>query len=155
MIPVEQTNYGKHKGNCLTACVASLLEVPISSIPEFCVDGEWFERLHKFCEENGFFLLYWRHTENMPMLALGAYIILLLQLEGEDDYHTVVGKTVLDYKTPITDAEVENCFALTELAGAKVGDIRWAWKTELVHDPNTRGYPTVVGPVGYIMIGKQ
>lgn len=31
MIPVEQTNYTRNHGNCLTACVASLLEVPIES----------------------------------------------------------------------------------------------------------------------------
>ena len=29
-----------------------------------------------------------------------------------------------------------------------------AWAAELVHDPNQHGIPPVVGPSGYIMIGK-
>jgi len=151
MTPVPQTNYGRHQGNCLTACIASVLDVPISSVPEFCVDGEWFARLDAFCRENGFFLLYWRHSENIPLICLNAYVILLLALEGESDLHAVVARTTIESKEPITDAEIERGAALAEDAGG----IRWGWKSELVHDPNERGYPPVEGVRGYIMIGKQ
>jgi hypothetical protein len=34
MIPVTQTQLGDH-GNCLSACVASLLEIPIECVPNF------------------------------------------------------------------------------------------------------------------------
>jgi hypothetical protein len=34
MIPVTQTRMGDH-GNCLSACVASLLEIPIEWVPNF------------------------------------------------------------------------------------------------------------------------
>jgi hypothetical protein len=151
MTPVEQTSYLKHKGNCLTACVASILDVPISSLPEFCVDGEWFERLESFCRENGFFLLYWRHSESVPIFCSSAYVILLLSLQGEEDLHCVVAKTCVDSKDPVTDEEIECGAALAEDAGG----VRWGWRSEIVHDPNKRGYPPVKEVRGYIMIGKQ
>ena len=34
MIPITQTETGD-RGNCLSACVASLLEIPIESVPNF------------------------------------------------------------------------------------------------------------------------
>ena len=151
MTPVEQTSYEKNKGNCLTACVASLLDVPISAVPEFCVDGEWFTRLDAFCRDNGFFLLYWKHAANLPMVCINAYVILLLSLEGENTLHAVVAKTEIESKDPITDEEIERCAALSEDAGGT----RWSWRSQIVHDPNTRGYPPVTGVTGYIMIGKQ
>jgi hypothetical protein len=138
MTPVEQTNYGKHNGNCLTACVASILDLPVSALPEFCIDGLWFTRLHEFCAENGFSLTYWKFSEQMP-LCLGAYVIVLLRLEGEDDYHAVVGRAVLE--------------SIREL-GADA-DIEWTWHAEIVHDPNTHGYPPVKEVAGYILISKQ
>jgi hypothetical protein len=151
MTPVAQTKYGRHQGNCLTACVATVLDVPISSLPEFCVDGEWFSRLDSFCRENGFFLLYWRHAENTPILCFNAYIILLLSLQGEDDLHAVVAKTSLESKHPVTDEDIEQGAALAEDAGG----FMWGWRSEIVHDPNERGYPPVEEIRGYIMIGKQ
>lgn len=108
MTPIFQTNYGKGNGNCLTACVASILDVPISSLPEFCVDGEWFARLDEFCRENGFFLLYWRHSRDLPIICLNSYLILLLSLQGENDLHAVVGKSSVESKDPITNKEIEN-----------------------------------------------
>jgi hypothetical protein len=39
--PVDQTAYGLHDGDCFNACVASILEVPITHVPRFA--GEhWF-----------------------------------------------------------------------------------------------------------------
>lgn len=151
MTPVEQTSYGKHQGNCLTACVASVLDVPISSVPEFCVDGEWFQRLDTFCRENGFFLLYWRHSGNIPLICLNAYVILLLALEGEEDLHAVVAKTSVESQAPVTEQDIENGECLSEDAGG----VRWGWRSEMVHDPNKRGYPPIKEVRGYIMIGKQ
>lgn len=33
MKPVDQTTFGAPHGNCLMACVASILEVPLDSLP--------------------------------------------------------------------------------------------------------------------------
>lgn len=39
MIPVDQTLFGDGKGNCFAACLASVLEVSLDSVPNFCVDN--------------------------------------------------------------------------------------------------------------------
>ena len=50
MKPVDQTTFGFPGGNCFSACVASLLELPIDEVPYFMGDsleddgGAWFER---------------------------------------------------------------------------------------------------------------
>lgn len=138
MTPTEQTNYEKGKGNCLTACVASVLDVPISSLPEFCIDGEWFIRLSEFCTNNGFILAYWRHSSDVPLICMGAYLILLLTLEGTEEMHAVIAKAAVK--------SVENM---------ESGETRWEWHTELVHDPNTRYVPNPTGVHSYILIAKQ
>jgi hypothetical protein len=35
VIPVDQTTFGMPGGNCFSACVASILELPISEVPYF------------------------------------------------------------------------------------------------------------------------
>ena len=40
MKPVQQTITGEG-GDCLRACVASLLELPIEEVPNFCEDRDW------------------------------------------------------------------------------------------------------------------
>jgi hypothetical protein len=44
MLPVDQTTYGPTHGNCISACVASILELPIEVVPYF-IDEHWWERL--------------------------------------------------------------------------------------------------------------
>jgi hypothetical protein len=34
MIPVDQTKFGMPAGNCLAACVASILECPLADVPD-------------------------------------------------------------------------------------------------------------------------
>lgn len=43
MIPIEQTKFGT-KGNCLAACIASILGVPLADVPE-CDGGAYGSRL--------------------------------------------------------------------------------------------------------------
>lgn len=158
--PVPQTSYGKGLGNCLTACVASVLDVPIGAVPEFCqpADGLWFNRLYSFCLDSGFSLVYWRHSENVPVLCLNSYVILLLVLEGEEDMHAVVAKSSLkriSTEEPRSDKQVESDFEASEVIGSPRDSVRWEWESEVVHDPNQRGYPPVKEVYGYLMIGRQ
>ena len=49
MKPVDQTTFGFPGGNCFSACVASLLEIPLDVVPYFMGetlegDGAWFEK---------------------------------------------------------------------------------------------------------------
>lgn len=45
MRPVMQTSLTLQSGNCFAACVASLLDLPLSDVPNFAVAGEdwWFK----------------------------------------------------------------------------------------------------------------
>ncbi|MDT0435624.1 MULTISPECIES: hypothetical protein [Streptomyces] len=44
-------------GNCLQAVVASLLELPLHTVPHFAAGGEdWLERLVGFCHGHGYAL---------------------------------------------------------------------------------------------------
>lgn len=42
---IKQTLFGNLKGNCFTACIASILEIPIETIPHFCKGGDesWYQ----------------------------------------------------------------------------------------------------------------
>lgn len=79
MIPIEQTIFydpdappEKQRGNCLSAVVASLLELSIEEVPNFVQDHvnhegdpewDWWTRLHNFVREQGFRLRYLRAVE--------------------------------------------------------------------------------------------
>jgi hypothetical protein len=44
VIPVDQTTFGVPGGNCFSACVASLLELPIGAVPYFMHHGDgWWD----------------------------------------------------------------------------------------------------------------
>lgn len=50
VIPVDQTGLGPG-GNCLSACVASVLEIPLAEVPNFNDDPEdWAEALLAWCD---------------------------------------------------------------------------------------------------------
>lgn len=70
MIPVHQTKFydpdappDQQRGNCLTAVVASLLELPIDAVPNFVQDDvdhgnedpewNWWTRMHRFVQSHG------------------------------------------------------------------------------------------------------
>ena len=36
MKPVDQTRFGDEEGNCFQACLASVLEIPLDKVPDFC-----------------------------------------------------------------------------------------------------------------------
>jgi hypothetical protein len=91
MTPVDQTTFGVKRfpylpGNCLSACVASILDLPIESVPLFVeksdpCDGVWSERLDAWLQQRGlralilpasvvfvpplgFYILYGRSVKN-------------------------------------------------------------------------------------------
>lgn len=141
MKPVFQTRYGAGQGNCLTACVASILETTIDALPEFCdaKGAEWFDRLYDYCKRHDLSLIYWSHKDDVPIIALNAFVILEMALEGIDaENHAVIGKT-----------------ARSGTFIRKDGSKAWEWETDIVHDPSEKWHPPFTKPVGYIMIGKN
>lgn len=56
---VDQTEFSSHAGsttgNCLSACVANLLSVPLEGIPNFAkLGGAWFPAFTTFLRNNGY-----------------------------------------------------------------------------------------------------
>lgn len=54
MIPIMQTLFGDKKGNCFPACIASILEVPLDRVPNFCVDfpNSWSQEANRWLARN-------------------------------------------------------------------------------------------------------
>lgn len=59
MKPVIQTVYGESKGNCMSACIASLLELEIDEVPCFVRDyqNKWYEAMQEWLGKKGIMLL--------------------------------------------------------------------------------------------------
>lgn len=59
MKPVDQTIFGPELGNCFAACVASVLELPLEDVPNFCEGGDhgWFDRLRAWLRPRGLWAL--------------------------------------------------------------------------------------------------
>jgi hypothetical protein len=47
---VFQTKFGKPEGNCHAACLASIFEIELDSIPSFGRDSYWFDRFVEWCQ---------------------------------------------------------------------------------------------------------
>lgn len=56
MTPVMQTRFTKDgdRGNCMTACVASLLDLPIESVPYFIGEPDFWDAVLDFLFKNGY-----------------------------------------------------------------------------------------------------
>jgi hypothetical protein len=70
MKPVDQTIFydpaEPPRGNCLAACVASLLELPIEEVPNFCAAEQWLEGYISFLREHGCDLVSNRYFPDGP-----------------------------------------------------------------------------------------
>jgi hypothetical protein len=58
VIPADQTRFGSAEGNCFSACVASILEIPLEDVPQFMV-GDWWANFTAWCEPRGIIPKYW------------------------------------------------------------------------------------------------
>lgn len=92
MTPIKQTIADARKGDCLRACVASLLDMPIEKVPNFVgmfpddvPEGEfgWFEFLFYWLQFNNY-----RHRGHFGTERLDEY-------EGIDGYVLVSVKSTL------------------------------------------------------------
>lgn len=62
MKPVDQTVFGYPNGNCLLACVASILEVPLADLPHMgpeTHDGSWWGLVQGVLQARGHTLVYY------------------------------------------------------------------------------------------------
>lgn len=80
MKPVCQTIFGTGRGNCFAACVASILELPIEEVPNFCADtpeGEnWYPPFQAWAAARG--------VIGMPFVLPSADCEVLLRLARDE-----------------------------------------------------------------------
>lgn len=57
MIPVDQDIFGGGKGNCWAACLATLLDKPLSEVPNFCgeMGDAWWEETQSWLQGQGLY----------------------------------------------------------------------------------------------------
>lgn len=101
MKPVKQTilhdSINGIKGNCFTACVASIMELPIEQVPYFAnIEKDWYLHFMNFMEKHN-----WEEdiTYNVTNPPLGYSIACGLSPRGIDLKHSCVaycGKIVFD-----------------------------------------------------------
>ncbi len=91
MRPVHQTEFGNEKGNCYQACIASIFELELSEVPNFCVTTRlnWFEAVQLWLYEYDLCLI---HIEpcTFPWVK-GMYHIMSGKSPRGDWMHSVVG----------------------------------------------------------------
>lgn len=116
MTPFMQTKFGKGQGNCLQACVASILDLSLKHIPDFNKEGmEWFVSLVKWCDANNVGVLYLPGPSVPACILANFYLIATYKVaESVDEEHAVVCRA--DY------------------------DLKKEWVVNVVHDPNPKAY---------------
>lgn len=68
MKPVDQTTFGFPGGNCFSACIASILEIPLEDVPYFMGDtlddDQWFERLSEWLRPWGLYAVCFKLSDD-------------------------------------------------------------------------------------------
>jgi len=93
MKPIFQTKFGKPEGNCLPACIASIFELPLDSVPHFCkIAGEnYWKEIDKFLKPYGLYHLDIAFNQEYKRDLKGYHLINGKSPRG--DYgHSIVGK---------------------------------------------------------------
>jgi hypothetical protein len=89
MIPVDQTAFGIPNGNCLPACVASILEIDVAEVPSFCLDASrWFDHMREWLAPRGLLPLMLR-CEPEPEHFGDAWLIVSGPADRGHDHSTV------------------------------------------------------------------
>lgn len=127
MIPVDQTKFGKG-GNCMSACIASILEMDLNEVPNFFeitdTDIEWWTAVRTFLRERGWGLLSIGVTEDMLKGYEGIFIVggASPRFPGSKVQHAVIwqnGKLTHDPHPDRLGVEVESIDMLYPLDPAK------------------------------------
>lgn len=73
MKPVDQDRFGVPGGNCFSACVATLLELPLSEVPYFMDD--WPRSFDQWLHERGLYAMSFTLPSDPALLPRGGYIL--------------------------------------------------------------------------------
>jgi hypothetical protein len=87
MKPVHQTDFDFVNGNCMAACIASILELPIEIMPNYHSDGEqWYRDWQVWLAPRNMQLLTFMYGGEQP----AGYSILSGKSPRHDGNHAVV-----------------------------------------------------------------
>lgn len=103
MIPVDQTVFDDGYGNCLSACVASILELPIADVPNFRESPEPESALRTWLAQRGWSVFQYTVATADDLASThfntgpGVYVILggagpRTNAQGRPKQHAVVGR---------------------------------------------------------------
>lgn len=92
MIPAHQTIFGDRRGNCFAACIASVLEIPIYNVPNFCLAEDWLVQAIRFAKSHGYGLLHVQDGKGVRLLAAetSCYSLVTGKSPRGDFLHSVV-----------------------------------------------------------------
>ncbi len=89
MIPVKQTIWTENDGNCIAACLASILENDINSYPHLPNNQEWYPILAEYLHTLGYNLIL---IDNPYPVALAGYHLICGINPTSNLVHCIVGK---------------------------------------------------------------
>lgn len=94
---VDQTTFGEKEGDCFSACVASVLEIPISEVPFFMAPGPWFERFTDWLRPRGFYAACYElnGADRSVMSECGVHILSGKSPRGDFDHSVVACGAVI------------------------------------------------------------
>lgn len=81
MRAVSQTTFGTDEtapreqwGNCLSACIASILDLSVQEVPTFVAEHDWFSAMERWLAERGWGVVVWPVQEGPPWyVSSGVY----------------------------------------------------------------------------------
>ncbi len=86
----KQTITGPTKGNCFAACIANLLGIPVSKVPNFCARKTWYRDTHRWLRRRGYGLL--RVTGALRMHNCYHIAIVRPKRNEPREFHAVIAK---------------------------------------------------------------
>ena len=89
MQAIDQTTFGEGLGYCFSACVASILELPIEEVPFFGADELWWTRFAEWLEARNLYAICLKHR---PGRAPVGYHVLSGKSPRGEFMHSVVAK---------------------------------------------------------------
>lgn len=75
MIPVDQTVFGAPHGNCFSAAVASIMELPLSEVPFFMGSDDWWPGFLAWLLPRGWVAAYIPKEDLGGLRPKGFYIL--------------------------------------------------------------------------------
>ena len=95
MTPITQTITTVPGGNCFSTCIASILEMDLADVPNFCLDPDWYRETTKWLNARGYTLFEIKITADTEWFHAahdGPFVIVSGQSPRGEHKHSIVGQ---------------------------------------------------------------